>query len=117
MQRAPRVGARLLRNNSGAFKDSTGRWVFYGLGATGSTKPGSSDLVGPTTIIITPDMVGLEVAVFTAVECKAVGRKPSDAQTAFLAMVRDRGGIACVAYNVNDFLEAVDEFKSRRRAA
>lgn len=107
--KAPRVGARLLRNNVGQMTDQQGNVVRYGVGG-----PGGADLIGPTTIVITPEMVGREVAVFTAVEVKAQGRKPTDAQRAFLAMVKARGGIACLAYRLEDFHEAVDEFKHRR---
>jgi hypothetical protein len=111
---APRLGARLLRNNSGRFQDKTGRWVHFGLGNSGQpTNSGSSDLIGPTTIVITQEMVGREMAIFTAVEAKA-GSPVTEEQTAFLKMVRDRGGIACLAHTVEDFHEAVNEFKVRR---
>lgn len=65
--------SRLWRNNTGALKDARGQLVRYGL------CPGSSDLIGFRTITITPDMVGQQVAVFTAVEVKDRGR-PTEQQ-------------------------------------
>lgn len=109
MLQAPRYGARLLRNNVGVMTDDKGNVVRYGVGGNGG-----SDCIGETTIVITPEMVGREMAIFTAAEVKANGRKPTEAQTAFLNMVRERGGIAVVVYKVEDFAEAVDEFKARR---
>ena len=41
----------------------------------GLTK-GSSDLIGWTSIEITPDMVGKKVAIFTAIEAKTGRQKP-----------------------------------------
>ena len=69
-------GSRLFRNNSGAFEDAQGRWVRYGLGNMSKrvnqiTK--SSDLIGITPIVVTEDMVGTTVGIFTAVECKKEG--------------------------------------------
>ena len=55
---------------------------------------GSSDLIGWTTVEITPDMVGKYVAVFTAVEVKT-GRVPAtEAQKNFVEQVNKAGGIA-----------------------
>lgn len=55
---------------------------------------GSSDLIGWTTVEITPEMVGRKVAVFTAVEVKVPGKRPTAEQVNFLAQVRTAGGIA-----------------------
>ena len=96
----------LMRNNSGALKDATGRWVFYGLGNI-SKKHGehikSSDLIGFT--IRNGD------AIFTAVEVKPPGWKYSDrdkratAQLAFINWVKSKGGIAGFCTSVDDFTE------------
>lgn len=68
---------------------------------------GGSDIIGLTTITITPEMVGRRVAVFTAVESKdGQGRLSSD-QARFLKMVEERGGIAVVARSEEDALRAV----------
>jgi hypothetical protein len=92
----------LLRNNNGAFEDKTGRWVRYGLGNV-SKKVNkimkSSDLIGITSIVITPDMVGRTIGVFTAIEVKDINWKPSEkdqryiAQRNFINIVKSKGGI------------------------
>lgn len=90
-----RGGTRLWRNNSGALKDATGRLVRYGL------CPGSSDLIGLRQVVVTPDMVGQTLAVFTAIEVKDRGR-PTPEQQAFITMVQQAGGLAGVARSVDD---------------
>ncbi len=68
---APYRGLTLWRNNSGALMDiESGRLVRFGLG-NDSQKMNrnikSSDLVGISTKIITPDMVRKSVAIFTSI--------------------------------------------------
>ena len=87
--------ARLWRNNTGALKDQQGRLVRFGL------CPGSSDLIGLRQVVVTPDMVGQTVALFTAIEVKDQGRATTE-QQAFIAMVQQVGGIAGVARSVDD---------------
>lgn len=98
------TGARPFRNNVGVakFKDKAGelRYVKYGL------CPGSADIIGLVPVEITPDMVGKTVAVFMAVEVKDEARVQSN-QSAFLNMVRERGGIAGVARSVAEALAIV----------
>jgi hypothetical protein len=89
--------ARLWRNNVGALKDAQGQLVTYGL------CPGSSDLIGFRTVVVTPDMVGQRVALFAAVEVKDGGR-PTDQQQAFINLVQQAGGLAGVARSVPDAL-------------
>jgi ribosomal protein S19 len=55
---------------------------------------GSSDLIGWTTVEITPEMVGKKVAVFTALEVKAAKGNPTDEQLCFIENVKKAGGIA-----------------------
>jgi hypothetical protein len=87
--------ARLWRNNTGALKDSTGRLVRYGL------CPGSSDLIGLRTRIITETDLGHRFAQFVAIEVKDQGRL-TEQQRAFLAMVTQAGGLAGVARSPED---------------
>lgn len=107
---AAQAGLDLWRNNNGAFQDATGRWVRYGLcndSAALSKRIKSSDWVGITPVLITPEMVGQTLGVFTAAEQKHEGWEfsPTDeracAQAAFHAIVRNAGGFAgfvtCVA--------------------
>jgi len=90
-----RGNTRLWRNNTGALKDATGRLVRYGL------CPGSSDLIGLRQVVVTPDMVGQTLAVFTAIEVKDRGR-PTPEQQAFIAMVQQAGGLAGIARSVDE---------------
>ena len=86
---------RLFRNNTGALLDIKGRLVKFGL------CKGSSDLIGFKTITITPDMVGKEVAIFSAIEVKDKGKATVE-QKKFIDIIQNAGGIAGVAKNVNE---------------
>lgn len=101
---APHIGVRLLRNNVGALQDATGRWVWYGVGG-----PGGSDLIGWT------DVDG--VAVWTVIEVKRRGKKPTPEQLAFVAAAKDAGGIGAVCYSVEDFKGVVRDYRSSHNAA
>lgn len=63
---------------------------------------GSSDLIGFTSVEITPDMVGQKVAIFTAVEVKTKTGKPSPEQLNFINLIRTFGGRAGIARNIED---------------
>jgi hypothetical protein len=52
-------------------------------------------------------MVGQRLAVFAAIEVKSVTGRPTPEQTAFLAAVRDAGGVACIARSVEDAQRAL----------
>lgn len=58
---------------------------------------GWPDLAGWTTVTITPDMVGSQLAVFTAIEVKATGRiKPGGLQDKFREIITRMGGLFTV---------------------
>lgn len=103
------IGARLFRNNVGeAWLGKTARTkeggvyiakpqrVVYGLCV------GSSDHIGWTPVVITPDMVGTTVALFTAVEEKTIRDRLSEPQRNFLDQVHRAGGLAYVARETKD---------------
>ena len=92
---------RLWRNNTGMLRDQHGRPVTFGL------CPGSADLIGYTTIEVTPDMVGQRLAVFTAVEVKSPTGKPTAEQAAFLDHIRQAGGRAGIARSVDEAMRIV----------
>ena len=107
----------LMRNNSGACIDETGREVRYGLGNTSKKRNKlikSSDLIGITKIVITPDMVGKTVGVFTAIEVKKEAWNPNKkldsretAQLAFIKFVLSLGGIAGFCNNVDSLKDII----------
>ena len=117
---APEEQTILMRNNSGALKDLTGRIVRYGLGNVSKKQNDtikSSDLIGIRTITITQEMVGKQVGVFTAIEVKSsdwkMGKKPTareKAQQNFLDWVFMRGGMAGFCKSVNDFKNLSHEY-------
>jgi hypothetical protein len=93
---------RIFRNNNGALVDSRGIPVRFGLGNDSSQLNKvlkSSDLIGWTPMIITQDMIGCKVAIFTSIEMKEEGWKFTGddrevAQKRWLDLVKSDGGIA-----------------------
>lgn len=76
---------------------------------------GSADLIGWRTVVVTPDMVGCDIAVFTAIEAKSRTGRLTVEQTRFLDAVRAAGGIGVEARDVDGALSAVKE-QERGRA-
>lgn len=114
----PQHNCVLMRNNSGCFKDSTGRLVRFGLGNISNKyndRMKSSDLIGVTSMVISPDMVGKTIAVFTAIEVKAEGWGPPElsrreiAQNNFVQWIRKQGGIAGFASSILDFKRLLEK--------
>jgi hypothetical protein len=113
--KASERGMLLLRNNSGVARESdptTGkqRVVRYGLGNESkriNDKFKSSDLIGISPVVITPDMVGKTLGVFTAVEVKKEGwaykgTSREVAQNNFLDKIRKMGGYGFFINDVAD---------------
>jgi hypothetical protein len=107
----PRYQCILERNNCGALKDKDGRYIRFGLGNVSKKhqdKIKSSDLIGAREVMITPEMVGKILLVFTAVEVKAPdwkfkGNSREVAQSNYLNWVKSRGGFAGFAKSVEEF--------------
>ena len=87
---------RLFRNNTGTLRDQHGRPVSFGLAK------GSADLIGWSTVTITPEMVGQQVAVFLSIEVKTATGRIRPEQQQWLDAVQAAGGIAGVARSVAD---------------
>jgi hypothetical protein len=102
---ATKKEARLFRNNVGVLRDAQGQYVAYGL------CKGSSDLIGWKSIIISSEMVGKRVAVFTACEVKLENGKLTKEQANFLSVVHREGGIAICARSQEDAVEGLDGYK------
>jgi len=103
-------GARLMRNN--VAKSWVGESIFQADGSVVISNPrrlnaglavGSSDLIGWTPQIVTAEMIGRTVAVFTAVETKSRGGRLTTDQALFIKIVKDAGGIAGVCRSVADY--------------
>lgn len=116
---ASKAGHRLFRNNVGTGLQYVDRapkgWepppflkpFTYGLPA------GSADLVGWTSVVVTPDMVGQTVAVFASVEVKPEGWHSTPyyansnrglAQASWARAVEGAGGRAGLARSVEEAL-------------
>lgn len=114
------VNTRVFRNNVGfawqgsnfrienrRLVEGAARPVTYGLAE------GSSDLIVPHSIAITPAMVGMRVLVFGAIETKVTG-SPTRQQLQFLKVITDLGGLGGVARNVEQarfIIERLDRIK------
>lgn len=72
---------------------------------------GSSDLIGWTEVIITPEMVGRKMAVFTAFEAKTSGRLSPD-QLTFLTRIDEAGGIAAEIRDAAQVSNIIEFFKA-----
>jgi hypothetical protein len=101
----------LMRNNCGCLLDADGRPVRYGLGNVSKQhqeRIASSDLIGFTKVIITPDMVGKVLAIFTAIEVKKEDwneskklDKRETAQSNFINWIKNNGGVGGFCNCVN----------------
>lgn len=113
--KAKEYDCHLMRNNSGALKDSKGRLVRFGLGNVSekfNSISKSSDLIGITSIPILPHHVGQRLGVFTAFEIKAPGWKytgtPREkAQLNFINLVIAQGGIASFISSESDLIQCL----------
>ena len=92
------------------------RPVALGLALTsGDTVPGLSDLAGWTDVVITPEMVGRRVPVFTAIETKeSGGGRRRENQINFVQQVQKSGGIAGFAASEQQANEIIESWLSGR---
>lgn len=75
---------------------------------TGDPLQGVPDLVGWTPVVITPEMVGRTIPVFTGVECKASsGGRKREAQINFVQQMHRAGGIAGFASSPAQAVEII----------
>lgn len=116
---AAKLNTPLWRNNCGGFYDETGRFIRYGLGSEAELS--SSDFIGIRPVLITPDMVGQVLGVFTAVEMKKEGFKfnKNDKhllnQKFFIDIVKQYGGFAGFASSVEDFYRIIRYAENNKR--
>lgn len=77
------------------------RWLHAGL------QKGSGDLIGWTEVVVTAEMVGQKVAVFTSVEAKHGSGRSTTEQKRWRKNVLDAGGFAGEARNDVDALAII----------
>lgn len=116
-----REGNRLWRNNVGVgwvgksifIKEQCGATLYPGDVIIRQARPlhaglceGSADYIGFRRVVITPEMVGKTLAVFSSVETKVPKTgKLSAVQQNWQQMVNDLGGIGIVATSVEESLK------------
>ena len=88
------------RNNTGSYRTPEGRFIRYG-------HVGSGDIIGITPVVITSEMVGRTVGLFTAIECKTATGKQSKPQQVFQTMIERNGGVYIVARSTSDLERAI----------
>lgn len=114
LMRASEMGARLFRQNVGmawvgkVIRNGHQVMVTEARPFHAGLCEGSSDVIGITPVIVTPEMVGKTVGVFTAYEMKTGRLKTTKQQDGFLAMVRRLGGIAKVVRSPDEIERAPD---------
>jgi hypothetical protein len=72
-------------------------------------KKGSGDWIGWTPVLITPEMVGLTVLVFTSLEIKR-RTTPTPEQKTWRTVIVEGGGIAGVVHNAVEALDLIRSF-------
>ena len=119
-----RIGSRLFRCQSGLFwagksrrfsesatiAVNSGDVLIRSARRVKVGEPGMSDLIGWTRVNITPDMVGRDISVYTAVEIKTARVQATKQQSAFIRTVNEHGGIAVIARKLDDILDAAAKY-------
>lgn len=100
-------GVMLFRNNVGGYKTDAGHYVHFGVGGKGG-----SDLIGVTSVTVTPDMVGRKMGVMTAIEVKSASGRATEQQEKFISAMRKTGAIAGVARSPSDLREIIKRWKN-----
>lgn len=74
---------------------------------------GSGDGIGWSTVTVTPDMVGRQIAVFTSAETKSSTGRVRPEQQTWHNNVSNAGGISAIVRDPDDLRYAVEEFIGR----
>jgi hypothetical protein len=111
-------GSKPIRLEDGSIMIRNPRPITLGFGMpNGRAMKGVGDLVGYTSVQITPEMVGCWVAVFTDIETKVdadAHRHPE--QKNFVCQVHDAGGIAGFAHSPEMAVEIVRSYSPIRKS-
>lgn len=109
------VFTKLFRNNTGMGwtgkhrKTGTAVTIYEARPLHAGLCTGSSDLIGWHSLTITPAMVGKQVAVFTAIEAKALKGKLTPEQEQFLHVLKQSGGISLTLFEGDNFTEEFNQ--------
>jgi hypothetical protein len=104
--------AGITKRSDGSVLIRQARPMALGFALTdGSPVKGSADLIGRTTITITPEMVGKRIAVFTSLEAKnSKGGRVSTFQKNWRDQTADAGGIAGVFTSPEEAEEIISDW-------
>lgn len=98
-----KAGGRIFRNARGKYQDPhSGAWITYGLGPDGA-----ADEIGWTPVLVTADMVGKTIAVFTSIEVKRPKKTAREDQERWASAVAAAGGISGVATSPEEALDLI----------
>lgn len=99
---------RVFRNQVGegyvgkALRDAEGVFLRDARHVRMGLFPGSGDLIGWRTLLVTPDMVGTPIAQFLSIEIKTPTGKVRPDQSNWLDQVNRAGGHAIIARSIID---------------
>jgi len=72
---------------------------------------GMGDLIGWHSVYILPEMVGRKIAVYTSIEVKTKTGRVREDQLTWIGLVRDAGGIGCIARSAEEAEEILNNYK------
>jgi hypothetical protein len=101
--------AELMRNRRGMVDLPGGGKMPFGLGGNGT-----GDFVGFTPVLITAEMIGRTLPIYTETEQKTKEGRVSEQQAARIEHLHDVNAICGVARQAGDFAELVRRWREKR---
>lgn len=107
---------RIFRNNVGMGFVGAVQYEHHGIITLGNARrirfglhPGSADLIGWTTKLITQEMIGQRIAQFLSIETKAPNGRATDDQQNWRDQVYMAGGIACIVKSADEAVKTIQQ--------
>ncbi len=75
---------------------------------------GSSDLIGWTKVLVTKEMVGKTIAVFTGVELKTKTGRPTEEQINFKEVVNNNNGIGMIVRTIEEYKKGLEKWINQK---